>query len=88
MNNFTVEIVTSDNRTTQSCGAYREAVPVRPGGSYTFNCNSKQGRYVYVTKLQGSKEQWYFTLCEVVINSFIITTTNMPSNYFYNCHFY
>ena len=76
MNNFTVEVVTSDNRTTQSCGVYREADPVRPGGNYTFNCNSKQGRYVYVRKLQGSREQEYITLCEVVIDGFIMITSS------------
>ena len=76
MNNFTVEVVTSDNRTTQSCGVYREADPVRPGGSYTFNCNSKQGRYVYVTRLQGSKDQQHIILCEVVIDGFIMTTSS------------
>ena len=75
MNNFTVEVVTSDNRTTQSCGEYRKADPVRRGGSYTFNCNSKQGRYVYVRRLQGSREQWLITLCEVVIDDFITTTS-------------
>ncbi|KAK2138390.1 hypothetical protein LSH36_3128g00001 [Paralvinella palmiformis] len=74
MNNFTVEVVTSDNRTTQSCGEYRKADPVRRGGSYTFNCNSKQGRYVYVRRLQGSRQQEYITLCEVVIDGFITTT--------------
>jgi len=76
MNNFTVEVVTSDNRTTQSCGVYRKADPVRRGGNYTFNCNSKQGRYVYVTRLQGSREQEMLTLCEVVIDGFIMITSS------------
>ena len=76
MNNFTVEVVTSDNRTTQSCGEYREADPVRRGGSYTFYCNSKQGRYVYVRRLQGSRQQEYITLCEVVIDGFIMITSS------------
>jgi len=76
MNNFTVEVVTSDNRTTQSCGVYRKADPVRRGGSYTFNCNSKQGRYLYVTRLQGYRYQQMLTLCEVVIDGFIMTTSS------------
>ncbi|KAK2139207.1 hypothetical protein LSH36_1941g00036 [Paralvinella palmiformis] len=76
MNNFTVEVVTSDNRTTQSCGEYREADPVRRGGNYTFNCNSKQGRYVYVRRLQGSRQQYFMTLCEVVIDGFIMITSS------------
>ena len=76
MNNFTVEVVTSDNRTTQKCGVYRKADPVRRGGRYAFNCNSKQGRYVYVTRLQGSREQGLITLCEVVIEGQRIRTTS------------
>ena len=76
MNNFKVEVVTSDNRTTQSCGEYRKDDPVRRAGSYTFNCNSKQGRYVYVTRLQGSRDQQRITLCEVVIDGFIMTTSS------------
>ncbi|KAK2139208.1 hypothetical protein LSH36_1941g00038 [Paralvinella palmiformis] len=76
MNNFTVEVVTSDNRTTQSCGEYREADPVIRGGSYTFKCNSKQGRYVYARRLQGSRQHNYMTLCEVVIDGFIMITSS------------
>ena len=75
MNNFTAEVVTSDNKTTERCGDYRKQEPVSPGGSHTFNCNNKQGRYVYVRRLEGSKEQQLITLCEVQVYGYLVTTT-------------
>ena len=75
MNNFTVELVTSDNTTRQSCGDYIKPEPVSRGGSYTFNCNYKQGRYVYVRRLRGYREQQLITLCEVNVGGYLTTTT-------------
>ena len=60
----------------RSCRVYDKADPVRWGWSYTFNCNFKQGRYVYVWKLQDSKQQQLMTLCEVEINGFILTSSS------------
>ncbi|KAK2145214.1 hypothetical protein LSH36_694g00043 [Paralvinella palmiformis] len=41
---------------------------VNRGGSHTFICDHKEGRYVFVRKLEGSREQQLLTLCEVMVD--------------------
>lgn len=74
LNNFTVDIVTSDNRIKHNCGYYRQRKPVSRGGYYTFYCNHKQARYVYVSKLESSPGKQHLILCEVVVDGYLINT--------------
>ena len=78
MNNFTVEVISSDNKTTQSCGDYRQVEPVSRGGSYTFNCNNEQGSYVYVRRLEGSELQQWLILCEVEVDGYPVKRSTSP----------
>ncbi|KAK2138701.1 hypothetical protein LSH36_2555g00001 [Paralvinella palmiformis] len=83
MNNFTVEVATSENKTKQSCGEYTKKEPVSRGGNFTFNCNNKQGRYVYVRRLTWAREKKYMTLCEVAVDGILMTkstTTTIGSS--------
>ena len=68
MNNFIVEVSTTDNSTRHSCGVYSQSESVNRGGSHTFICDHKEGRYVFVRKLEGSREQQLLTLCEVMVD--------------------
>ena len=83
MNNFTVEVATSENKTKQICGEYRKKEPVSRGGNFTFNCNNKQGRYVYVRRLTWAREKEYMILCEVAVDGILMTkstTTTIGSS--------
>ena len=75
LNNFTVEVVSSDKKTTHVCGVYSKPEPVPRGGSYTFNCSNASGKYVYIKRIEGSRDEQYMTLCEVKIDGYVKATT-------------
>ena len=74
LNNFTVEVVASDNKTREICGVYSKAEPVGPGRSYSFDCRSKVGRFVYIRRLRSSVHEQVMTLCEVIIDGYPVSS--------------
>ena len=63
---------------TYTCNTIYGALP--SGGSLTFPCSPQPliGRYVSVTKFAGGLRMDTIILCEVIVNGFGYTSTNMP----------